>query len=305
MTVNTTYTFEFGITYGQATDDAIAVHAASLGLGDYFTLVPDETIATTSYAGFSGSTPTADQTLWRVIDIHQDGTLDAVSEYVSTDSITIAGIDGYKNAIAGLQDIASKYAKSGYTVGTRMFGYDGQTLVLSDTSAFDGTNDPTSLLSPDDSQLPTTGTGEEYGGGVLGDTLYLKDYLLVTNIYSNEPEIYTSTGLRGYTKEGAVRSYWVASRTYDIGYQPSASRFSFTFRVKDIACQDGLEGRAWLADGAYIRSYDYDASRSRAPGWWKEPSSPYYERVRPIITLRSGVVITDGAGVKDYPFEFE
>lgn len=83
-------------------------------------------------------------------------------------------------------------------------GYDGQTMTISDTSAFDGSTNisPGTTTTPQ----PTSGTGEEYGGGVLGDTLYLKDYQLVENIYGNviANKVGTST----------AKDYWLASRRF-------------------------------------------------------------------------------------------
>ena len=257
----------------------------NLELGDYFTLAPDEATATTTIEGFSGSTPTTDQTLWRVIDVHQDGTIDAVSEYVSTNTITISGTNGYKNYIAGLQDIASKYAKTGYTTATRMMGYDGQTLTISDTSSFDGTLNPTDnpdVSPPSTQSTPTTGTGQEYSGGVLGDTLYLKDYQLVGNVYKTDTATYGTTGLMAYNKAGNARAYWLASRYY---IYTNATRFYFYGRDMSSSGNSSNYNFRYYNSGWYDGEYGYS--------------------VRPIITIRSGLIPTAGSGSKDNPFEFE
>ena len=273
MQQSESYSFTFEVQYGQATDAAAV--PTFLEAGDYFTLAPDASSATTSYEGFSGATPTADQTLWRVINVNKDGTVEAVSEYVSTNSISISGTDGYKNYIAGLNDIASCYSKTNYTVATRMFGYDGQTAVIQDTSAFDGTT--SEAPSTTSTSSPTTGTGEEYSGGVLGDTLYLRDYKLVGDLYKIDTSTYSSSGLKAYKKSGDAASYWIASRYFE------KDSNSFSFRARYIS--DGAFGADWF------RIYD---------GNWSGGSTGYY--VRPIITVKSGLTKTGGTGTKNSPY---
>lgn len=253
---------------------------APVNLGDYIYMQGDvaKINASTSYAGFSGSTSTFDQTLWRVIDIHSDGTFDAVSEYASTDNIRVGEVSGnlcagYKNFIEGMQDIASHYSKEGYTVATRMMGYDGQTAIISDTTACDGSSsEPPSIYATID---PITGTGEEFQGGILGDTLYLKDYQLVKNVYGT---------LATTTKSGTAVSYWIASRTY---YFYNNSYYWFRGRVV------GTDGT--LVSGNLV---------GREYGSWGWGMSDSY-RVRPIITLASGLEINSGSGTKTDPIVFK
>lgn len=256
------------IPYNQADDNAIDRHA--IALGDYIEMIPDLKTASTTYAGFSGSVSTTDQTLWRVININKDGTIDAVSHYASTNSINITGKDGYKNYAAGLQDIASKYAKDGYTTSTRMMGYDEQTLVIADTSAFDGSKSyyPSTDMTP----IPvTTGTGEEYGGGVLGDTLYLKDYQLVNSVYG---------GVSATTKSGSSANYWLPSRVY---LYSTSDYYSF-YGASIVG--NALDWNAWL------RWYHYDH--------WGD--SQHSRQVRPIITLYSDLTVVNGDGSMQNPY---
>jgi hypothetical protein len=251
-----------------------------VNLGDYIYMQGDiaKTNADTSYAGFSGSTSTFDQTLWRVIDIHSDGTFDAVSEYASTDSIRVGEVSGnlcagYKNFIEGMQDIASHYSKEGYTVATRMMGYDGQTAIISDTTACDGSSsEPPSIYATID---PISGTGEEFQGGILGDTLYLKDYQLVKNVYGT---------VATTTKSGTAVSYWIASRTY---YFYNNSYYWFRGRVVNT---DGT-----LVSGNLV---------GREYGSWGWGISDSYH-VRPIITLASGLEVNSGSGTKADPIVFK
>ncbi len=247
-----------------------------LEVGDYFTLVPDEATARSSVQYISCNTPTADQSLWRVININNDKTVEAVSEYVSTNNASIAGRpDGYKDLVAGLQSIASKYAKSGYTIETRMFGFDGQTLSISDASEFTTTTSSTSTYS---TPTPETGTGQEYGDGVFGDSLYLRDYQLVSAVYKTDPTTYGSSGLIAYDKENNAKEYFIASRYY--GW----ARFSGkTFSARYIDTSGNIRNEYIVH---YYSSWDYQSANYA---------------VRPIITLKSGITIANGTGTKDDP----
>ena len=273
VTVSSNYE-QYTVTSGQPTgildEDSI--------VGNYFVLQPDATTASTSTAGFSGSTNTTDQTLWRIIKVNDNGQIEAVSEYASTGVIEIRGTPGYKNYVAGLQDVASKYAKSGYTVATRMFGYDGQTDSIFDTSYFDG--DLT--VPPGKTTTPSifSGTGQEYNYGVRGDTLSIKDYLLLKNVYGNNSKLGTTR------KNGTNAVYWVASRYY---MYESDTKYSFRGY--------GIDNEG-LGYSATFRSY-YRADDS-ATGNWSSYGSAY--SVRPIITLRRGVEVASGAGTQQNPY---
>ena len=254
----------------------------SFKLGDYFSLTPTASTytvktSTTGYTSDQTITP-SELTLWRVIDIHSDESVDAVSEYGSSTNVYFQGTTGYANLVGGLQTIAAQYAKPGYTTNTRMMGYGGQTPTIADTSAFDGTNNTAPATT--DTASPTTGTGEEFSGGVLGDTLYLKDYTLVSNVYKSDTTTYGSTGLKAY-KVGTTTetSYWLASRSY---YYGSATDFRFYYRYIGTS---GGRGRSVL------RSYD---------GYWHYFSSSF--ALRPIITLKSGVSVSGGSGTKTSPY---
>ena len=114
-------------------------------LGDYFTLVPDVStfVVRTGQTGYTsdqtiniaGTSASNGLRLWRVIDIHKDGSVDAVSEYVSQDAVYFGGTTGHQYFVSTLQMIASQYAKAGYTIGTRMMGYGGQTPVIQTKSS--------------------------------------------------------------------------------------------------------------------------------------------------------------------------
>ena len=270
----------------------------ALKLGDYFTLVPDVATYTvsSSVTGYSsdqtiniaGTSASNGLRLWRVIDVHKDGSVDAVSEYVSKDVVYFKGATGYQYYVSTLQLIASQFAKSGYTIGTRMMGYGGQTGVIptksnpctgtcqsTTTYAFDGsTND-----APPD--IFVTGEPEEYLGGVGGDTLYLKDNIKVGYVYKKDTTTYGTTGLKAY-KVGTTNytEYWIASRLFNCSF---ASYFTFSARLMSTSGS--------LSDGQ-LRFFSSD-------DWGDE----YYgSSIRPIITLKSGITTSGGKGTKDSPY---
>ena len=158
-------------------------------------------------------------------------------------------------------------------------GYGGQTEIIGDTSAFDGTtNTAPSTTSP---TYPTTGTGEEYSGGILGDNLYLKDYQLVGNVYKSDTTTYGSNGLKAH-KAGSLTSanyYWLASRHFYYG-SPTIYYFS---------------GRFVYSNGGL----GYERLRFLANSWWVGLVG---HAVRPILTLRSGLTISGGSGTEDNPY---
>ena len=247
-------------------------------LGDYFTMVPDVSTYTISNSitnSFTYTIAPSELTLWRVININDDNTIEAISEYVSSNDISFSGSIGYARLIEGLQLLAEQYAKAGYTKSTRMFGYNGQTLTISNTSSFDGTNNtPPSTIS-------TPSTGEEYGGGVLGDSLYLRDTKLVGDVYKSDTSTYSTSGLKAYKVDNhsTSESYWVANRHYKY-----VNNTNFQFRVYHI--NDGS------FSSSAIRYYN---------GSWNNSNSGS-AGIRPIITLKSNVHINGGVGTKTTPY---
>jgi len=256
-----------------------------LEVGDYIYMVPDldtYTIAKEKTGSRYDQTITPKElTLWRVISKNDDGTFDAISEYVSHNGINFRGADAYKYFVNTLQEIASAYKKEGYTKSTREMGYDGQTLIIDNTSAFDGSTN----VAPSSSSTinPTVGTGEEYQDGVLGDTLYLKDYNLVSNVYKSEPETYGINGLIAYDKNtGYKESYWVASRSFEYN-TPS----NYIFHGREVPGYNSEK----LSNG-FLREYSY--------GWYDHSCGI---GVRPIITLEKDIKIETGEGTKSIPFK--
>ena len=168
-----------------------------------------------------------------------------------------------------------------------MMGYDGQTLTLSDTSFFDGSTTiaPSTTSTPE----PTTGTGQEYGGGILGDTLYLKDIQLVGNVYKSDTNTYGSTGLKTYivSSNDEEAEYWLASREYTYAVINDVNDFRFSGRI--------INGLGNLSSD--VMSIYTSSSWSNNVG--------FNRNVRPILTLKSGLLIESGEGTKTSPYKLK
>ena len=237
-----------------------------LALGDYISMTPTKSTYTTDRAktGYTESQTINPQelNLWRVISINDDGTVDMISEYVSSTAIYFEGQTGYQNLAGYLNVLASQYENSTYTKGSRYYGYNGQTEYITDTSKF--TTPAPWECSTGESCNPV----ESQGGG---DELYTKDYNLVKSVL----------GTAGATKQdGTSGFYWMASRYY---LYSSSNSYD-------------LDGQYVNASGAVgsstLYSYDdYDGS-----------SFTLYDNkfLRPILTLKSGLKYT-GSGTKDDP----
>ena len=233
----------------------------------------------TKYTGYD-STQTinpSELNIWRVIRVNDDGTYDAVSEYVSSvyvyfgNSTAAGATKGYQNLVGYLNVLASKYENSNYTVGSRIIGYNGQTEFISDKSYFNGT----STKAGTEWTSSTSGTpAEEYLG--RGDELYTTDTYLVKAVYSNSlvaQKVGTTT----------ATAYWLGSRRYEY-----SSSTGFNFRVRRINAGGSI-------DSGYLRSYD---------SGWSNDGNEY--ALRPIITLKgSATASMSGTGTSGDPYVLE
>ena len=177
----------------------------TLALGDYVKMTPTKSSYTTdtSKTGYTSTQTINPQelNLWRVIKLNDDGTVEMISEHVSSVAVYFRGQTGYQNLVGYLNVLASQYENSTYTKGSRYFGYNGQTEYITDTSKF---TNPAPWTSSTGSS-----TVESQGGG---DTLYTTDYNLINTVL----------GTREATKPGgSSASYWIASRNYE--YSSSTS----------------------------------------------------------------------------------
>lgn len=240
----------------------------SLAVGDYVSMTPTKTSYTTdtSKTGYTSTQTINPQelNLWRVISVNDDGTVDIVSEYVSSTEIYFQGQTGYLNFVGYLNELSSQYENSTYTKGSRAFGYKNQTEYITDTSKF--TTTAPWACSTGESCNPV----ESQGGG---DTGYTKDYNLVKAVLGKT----TAT-----TLSDTAASYWMASRLYWYG----ASNYYWYngYYVNLDGTHDNLKG---------LLGNDNSTSLS---------GTARIASIRPILILKSGLKYS-GVGTLSHPME--
>ena len=225
----------------------------TLALGDYVKMTPTKSSYTTdaSKTGYTSTQTINPQelNLWRVIKLNDDGTVEMISEHVSSTYVYFSGQTGYQNLVGYLNVLASQYENSTYTKGSRYFGYNGQTEYITDTSKF--TNPAPWTCSTGESCNPT----ESQGGG---DELYTTDYNLINTVL----------GTRIATKpNGSSAYYWMASRRY---YYSSSTYYYWEDRLvsKSGSLLENILYR--YGSSSFITSSDSNS-------------------LRPILTLKSGL----------------
>ena len=225
----------------------------TLALGDYVSMTPTKSSYTTdtSMTGDDEAQTINPQelNLWRVIKLNDDGTVEMISEHISSTKIGFIGQTGYQNLVGYLNVLASQYENSTYTSGSRHFGYNGQTEYITDTSKF---TNPAPWFCSTEASCDSV---ENQGGG---DVLYQADYDLVNTVL----------GTRVATKPGgSSTSYWLASRFY---LRYSSSNYSWNGRFVNTS-------GSWNGNSLYgynSSSFDtYHGSNS----------------LRPIVVLKSGL----------------
>ena len=73
--------------------------------------------------------------LWRVIKKNEDGTIEVVSEYVSSEPVFLYGKVGYMNYVGALNTVAAQYTNEKYVERTRHMGYSNQIEYCNEFSA--------------------------------------------------------------------------------------------------------------------------------------------------------------------------
>ena len=262
---------------------------SNVALGDYIQMTPnpgtldsqDRYPTDTSKTGYSTVQYIRPKqlSLWRVIKKNSDGTVEMVSEYVSSTNVYFKGTIGYANFVEYLNTLADQYKNPTYTQSTRHMGYypsNPQTSTISDTTYFDdnGTEAGTEWTNSTTSTLKQKTTNESLGGG---DTLYAYDTELVQNALGTL--IAVKCNNNACSTQGAAANYWLASRRY---YFVSPTNFSFYGHC--------------VRTGGDVYSY----SHRYYLGSWNDNSSSL--AIRPIVTLKAGLTPADEAGTKEHPF---
>ncbi len=108
--------------------------ANEVELGDYIRYIPSKTsytiYAADTYSNLHQTINPSELDMWRVIRKNEDGTVELVSEYVSSKQIHLgpdtayANWTVYKYFISTLNVIAEQYEDDRYTLGSRHMGYD-------------------------------------------------------------------------------------------------------------------------------------------------------------------------------------
>ncbi len=203
--------------------------------------------------------------LWRVIKIYPAGSVELISEYVSSEEVYFNGKFGFRNFTKCLNELASQYETDGITSGSRSFGYNGQTEFIADTSKM--TTYPWGCSTNEECENAPV---ESLGGG---DSLYLLDVDLVTNVL----------GTIDATQKGSsiLRGYWNSSRAFYID----------TYGSLEMGWSGSSTGENY--GGNLLYGYNED--------WISKRSSGYH--FRPIVTFNPNVEITGGTGTQENPYQ--
>ncbi len=182
-----------------------------IGVGDYIKMKPTSSSMSVS-SSLTGcqSNQTINPSeldLWRVISKNADGTMDVISNNVSSFELAVCGEIGYRNLISTLNTVASFYKNEMFTTNARHMGYMNQTKVIAGKLYSD-------TLSTNQSN--NNGIFETSGGG---DLLYQYDYDLTNSAVGT---------LTAKKPDGTITSYWLASRNY---YANSAAGYSYGARI--------------------------------------------------------------------------
>ena len=160
-------------------------------VGDYIRMTPTATSytiapAVTGYSSNQTINP-SELNLWRVIKVNSDGTVEMVSDKVSSVPVYFKGKEGYINLVGGLNIISSAYTDGKNVLRTRHIGYSRQIERITDTSKLSQTKRPWTKMTSINSQWTgcntksyLCGTDENLGAGDIG---YEIDYQLVYGVY--------------------------------------------------------------------------------------------------------------------------
>ncbi len=192
---------------GKVTCEVPILLANLFELGDYVRYVSNNTsyilsMEDTGYISNQTINP-SELNLWRVIKKNEDGTVDLISEYVSSDMVYFDGYIGYRNYEDMLDTIAKKYERVIYTIGSRI-GKEGDMWLL---KKIIGTLEAKKIgtLSYADywldakttsTNLGTCNSGDLYDSSVSGMVCRTKGDMAVGVIIDDEMHDYHGSGVR-------------------------------------------------------------------------------------------------------------
>ena len=253
-------------------------------LGDYVEFTPTSSsypVDTTLRGNATAVTlDPSELSLWRVIRINPDCTVEVVSEYVSTNTVQFKGKVGYQNYVYMLNEIAKQYANTPtYTLDPatapdgafRNVGYDGQTLKITDTTRLNDQTLGTTTGAWYNKSSDMPGVEENLGGG---DFKFATDLKLLSDAgVSTVAYKYNTT-----TKT----DYWLGSRLFVWG---STSFWYFNARYVN-------------SNGLINSTYLYRWNNSSF-----DMNNIAYS-VRPVVTLKSGLTPPNGDGTSSNHFRW-
>lgn len=159
---------------------------AQANIGDYISYTPSKNSYTIPANETGYNTPEVtihpnELNLWRVIRKNNDGTIELVSENVSSDKVAISSTQGCLGIVGILNDVARNYETEGITIGSRHMGYNNQVERYTDITCTEGNQSK------------------------LSDDGYTTDVNLVKEAKNT---------LIAYDTANTARNYWLASRYY-------------------------------------------------------------------------------------------
>ncbi len=214
--------------------------------------------------------------LWRVLQINQDETIDIISVYTSSDKIWFSEELGFRNYIGVLNDLASAYTNSNYTVGSRYPGYNGQTEFITEPLSKETSGDFTTGAAGWDASV------EPYGGG---DNFYQKDYALI------QKALNTRIAYR-VDEQDTIVNYWFASRWLVVDYNYGTSSHY----------DDLWYGRIINGNGNITSNGGFHGLNGEIHTGNTFQTGSY---IRPIVTLKSNLTPISGDGSEGSPWTFK
>lgn len=203
----------------------IASNINEANIGDYVSYTPSQTNfeISKSDTGYEDQIINPSElNLWRVIRKNEDGSLELLSEYVSSSVIYFCRKKGYMNFVGVLNLLAEQYETFGITSNSRNLGFHTQTEYLSSLEEWN--------CSTNEACQPK----EVFGGG---DDFYEEDVLLVQKIYDNKLIAYD------INERSKAKDYFISSRLF------SWNEANFGYHVRFVTALGGI-------DSLYVYGFD-------------------------------------------------
>lgn len=282
--------------------------ASKVQPGDYVSYTPDEAGTTeilselSAYSGNTDSTKNTESTLtqenlnWRVLDV-VDGKVRLISEVPTTSTVALEGYKGYNNAVYLLdRTCRTLYNNSTYTDNV-------QNLKIEDIEKYMETTDYSTINS-------------SYG------TTFSPTHKYYPSIFAQEAEqtVNEITGTLGLSEQTAPINQTTAntatSMTVKYTYwNKSMEKRDFTNQIYyNLFINNGsnystywMSSRcvAAISDSAYFSVCRVYSGRVSAYNLYYSNDTPSYNAfaLRPVITLKSNILVKSGSGTPDLPYE--